>query len=134
MHEVQNSLHSISASISVTLLATSGILQAATHQRKLSADEEVEAAKLLSMKANKKMVQDKMAGMTGKVILLKDLSNMSGKMKAGRTRNDLEAAVKLLTEKHGKCIYVYTVIPPPPPLPMLPHLHSLCRLIILRLG
>ena len=101
------------------------------HQRKLSADEEVEAAKLLSMKANKKMVQDKMARMTGKVILLKDLSNMSGKMKAGRTRNDLEAAVKLLTEKHGKCIYVYTVIPPPPPLPLFPHLHSLCRLIIL---
>ena len=101
------------------------------HQRKLSADEEVEAAKLLSMKANKKMVQDKMAGMTGKVILLKDLSNMSGKMKAGRTRNDLEAAVKLLTEKHGKCIYVYTVIPPPTPLPLFPHLHSLCRLIIL---
>ena len=101
------------------------------HQRKLSADEEAEAAKLLSMKANKKMVQDKMAGMTGKVILLKDLSNMSGKMKAGRTRNDLEAAVKLLTEKHGKCIYVYTVIPPPPLLPLFPHLHSLCRLIIL---
>ena len=66
------------------------------HQRKLSADEEAEAAKLLSMKANKKMVQDKIAGMTGKVILLKDLSNMSGKMKAGRTRNDLEAAVKLM--------------------------------------
>ena len=83
------------------------------------------------MKANKKMVQDKMAGMTGKVILLKDLNNMSGKMKAGRTRNDLEAAVKLLTEKHGKRIYVYTVIPPPPPLPLFPHLHSLCRLIIL---
>ena len=101
------------------------------HQRKLSADEEVEAEKLLSMKANKKIVQDKMAGMTGKVILLKDLSNMSGKMKAGRTRNDLEAAVKLLTEKHGKCIYVYTVIPPPPSLPLFPHLHSLCRLIIL---
>ena len=44
------------------------------HQRKLSADEEAEAAKLLSMKANKKMVQDKMAGMMGKVILLKDLA------------------------------------------------------------
>ena len=55
------------------------------------------------MKANKKMVQDKIAGMTGKVILLNDLSNFSGKMKAGRTRNDLEAAVKL-TDKHGKCI------------------------------
>ena len=45
---------------------------------------------MLSMQANKKMLQDKMAGMTGKVILLKDLSNMSGKMKAGRTKNDLE--------------------------------------------
>lgn len=42
--------------------------------------------------------------MTGKVILLKNLSNLSGKMIAGRMRNDLEAAVKLRTDKHGKCI------------------------------
>ena len=68
----------------------------------MSAEEEGEAARLLSMKANKKMVQDKMAGMTGKVILLKDLSNLCTKMKAGKTRNDLEAAVKLLTDKHGE--------------------------------
>jgi len=61
------------------------------HQRKLSTDEEAEGAKLFSVKANKKMVQDKLAGMTGKVILLKNLSNLNGKMKAGRTRNDLEA-------------------------------------------
>ena len=90
----------------------------------MSADEEAEAATLLSVKANKKMVQDKMADMTGKVILLKDLSNLSDKMKAGRTRNDLEAAVKLLTDKHGEYMYVYvhTVILPPPPLPLFPHL------------
>lgn len=88
------------------------------HQRKLSTDEESEAVKLLSMKANKKIIQDKMAGMTGKVIILKDLSNLSGKMNAGRTRNDVEAAVKLLTDKHGKCIYMYvhTVILTPLPL------------------
>lgn len=60
---------------------------------------------MLSLKANKKMVQDKMAGMTGKVVLLKDLSNLSGKMKAGKTRNDLEGAVKQLTDKHGMCVY-----------------------------
>ena len=72
----------------------------------MSADEEVETATLLSVKANKKMVQDKMADMMGKVILLKDLSD---KMKAGRTRNDLEAAVKLLTDKHGDMyVYVHT--------------------------
>ena len=47
------------------------------------------------------MVQDKLAGMTGKVVLLKDLSNIRTHMKAGSTRNDLEAAVKQLTDKHG---------------------------------
>ena len=85
------------------LLINQELFKQLPRQRKLSADEEAEAAKLLSLKANKKMVQDKMAGMTGKVVLLKDLSNLSGKIKAGRTRNDLEAAIKQLTDKHGMC-------------------------------
>lgn len=58
---------------------------------------------MLALKANKKMIQDKLSGMTGNVVLLKDLSNISARMKAGNTRNDLEAAVKQLTDKHGQC-------------------------------
>ena len=65
-----------------------------------------EAEKLLLLKANKKMVKDKLAGMSGKVILLKDLSNLSTKMKSSQTRNDLDAAVNQLIEKHGQLIFV----------------------------
>ena len=32
---------------------------------------------MLSLKANKKLIQDKLASTTGKVVLLKDLSNIS---------------------------------------------------------
>ena len=71
-------------------------------QRKLSPEMRQEAEKLFLLKANKKMVKDKLAGMSGKVILLKDLSNLSTKMKSSQTRNDLDAAVNQLIEKHGK--------------------------------
>lgn len=70
-------------------------------QRKLSDEEKEEAAKYLSLKANKKMLQDKLATSTGKSIVLKDLSNLKEKMKAGKSRNDLDMAVKQLSEKHG---------------------------------
>ena len=44
---------------------------------------------MLVLKANKKLVQDKLATSTGKAILLKDLSNINSRMKKGDTRNDL---------------------------------------------
>lgn len=71
-------------------------------QRKLSTEERIEAEKLLSMKANKKMVQDKISEVSGKVVLLKDLSNITTKSKKGKTRNDLDECIKTLTEKYGK--------------------------------
>lgn len=71
-------------------------------QRKLSLSEQKEAEKLLRLKANKKLIQDKLASETGKCISLKDLSNMSSMANAGSTRNDLEECVKKLTEKYGE--------------------------------
>lgn len=65
-----------------------------------------EAEKLLQLKANKKMVKDKLAAMSGQVILLKDLSNLSIKMKSGNSRNNLDAAVNQLIEKYGKCVLI----------------------------
>ena len=47
------------------------------------------------------MIQNKLAEMTGNVVLLKDLSNISTGMRAGKTRNDLNTAVKQLTDKYG---------------------------------
>lgn len=72
--------------------------------RKLSTEEEKEAKKLLSLKANKKMIKDRLAEISGKPITLKDLSNISTSMKSGKTRNDLETTVKELINKHGNCI------------------------------
>lgn len=70
-------------------------------QRKLTPHEQEEAKRLLQLKANKKMVKDNLALSTGKALLLKDLSNIMTKAKSGSSRNDLEAAVKQLTDKHG---------------------------------
>ena len=71
-------------------------------QRKLSADEEEEAMRLLDLKCNKKMLKDKLSQESGKVVLLKDLSNLSTKAKSSKTRNDLQSTVRELTEKYGK--------------------------------
>ena len=70
-------------------------------QRKLSLEDTEEAIKLLSLKANKKMVQNKLAKRSGKVVLLKDLSNLSARIKAGTTRNNLTSAVQQLAQKYG---------------------------------
>ena len=70
-------------------------------QRKLSEEEKHEAVKYLALKANKKMVQDKLANISGKVILLKDLTNISAQMKSGKSKNDLEAVARSLANKHG---------------------------------
>ena len=71
-------------------------------QRKLSEEEKCAAEKYLALKANKKMIQDKLAGMSGKVILLKDLTNLNAQMKSGKSKNDLEAVARSLANKHGK--------------------------------
>ena len=62
---------------------------------------ESKAAKLLEMKANKKMVQLEMSQETGNVVLLRDLSNIMVSQRKGKTRNDIDASVKLLMDKYG---------------------------------
>ena len=74
------------------------------HQRKLDEEQQVSARSLLSLKANKKMVLDKMSQESGKVVLLKDLSNLM-RRKSTDVRNDLGQMVKLLTEKYGEGSY-----------------------------
>ena len=71
-------------------------------QRRLTEDERREAATLLGLKGNKKMIQERLTQKTGKVILLKDLSNVSGEVNRGSTRNDLEKVVTTLTETYGE--------------------------------
>ena len=71
-------------------------------QRKLPPEVMKETQKLLGLHANRKMVQDKLVEMTGKAVLLKDLANINTRMKLANTKNNLDATVKELIEKHGK--------------------------------
>ena len=75
-------------------------LQAVPQQKKLSLEDTEEATKLLSLKVNKKIVHNKLAKSSGKVVLL-DLSNLSARIKAGTTRNNLTSAVQQLAQKYG---------------------------------
>lgn len=53
------------------------------------------------MNANKKMVQAQLTQETGNVILLRDLTNIASAAKQGKSRNRVDSAVRLLTEKYG---------------------------------
>ena len=70
-------------------------------QRSLSKEAKAKAAKLLEMKANRKMVQLEMSQETGNVVLLRDLSNIIVSQRKGKTRNDIDASVKLSMDKYG---------------------------------
>ena len=82
-------------------------------QRKLPPDAKEKAAKLLEMKANKKMVQQQLTSETGKIVLLKDLSNIATCTNKGKTiNNDITQCVSILTDTYGKkllCMCVYEV-------------------------
>ena len=71
------------------------------YQRKLSKEETTEVERLLSLKANKKMVKNKLEQISGKIVTLKDISNISTKQGHKNTRNDLTETVRKLTERYG---------------------------------
>ena len=72
------------------------------HQRCLSKEEKLKAAKLLEMKANKKIVQQHLLQETGKLVLLRDITNIAVSVKMLKSKNDLDATVKMLMNKYGK--------------------------------
>ena len=60
------------------------------------------ATQLLSLKANKKLVQQKLSQETGQVVLLKDLTNVSTMMRKEKSRNYIDKVVQTLMERYGK--------------------------------
>lgn len=52
---------------------------------------------------NKKLLQNKLSSVSGKAVLLKDLSNLKTNANYEKTRNNLEATVKTLIKKHSMC-------------------------------
>ena len=73
------------------------------HNRRLTPGELKDVQNLLSLKANKKMVKDKIEKTSGKKVTLKDLSNISTKQKSTSTRNDLKETVFIHV---GACVDV----------------------------
>ena len=57
------------------------------------------------MRVYKKMLQQQLYQETGKIVLLKDLSNISFDSKKGQSRSDLDTIIKVLIEKYGMYIY-----------------------------
>lgn len=75
-------------------------------QRKLPAETKAKASSLLQMNANKKMIQSQLSQETGKVILLKDLTNIATEVKQGSSRNSVDAVVHNLMGKYGMYVHL----------------------------
>ena len=63
------------------------------------------ASNMLSMKANKKLVQNHLMKTTGKVVLLKDLHNIAAKIKHPQ-RNDLTKLIHQMKECPGNKVCI----------------------------
>ena len=74
-------------------------------QRSLSEKDKENTKKLLELRANKKLIRQQLTQVSGKIVLLKDISNIASQAKEGKSRNDLTAVVKDLIEQYGKYIY-----------------------------
>ena len=57
------------------------------------------------MNANK-MIQSQLSQETGKVILLKDLTNIATEVKQGSSRNSVDAVVHNLMGKYGMYVHL----------------------------
>lgn len=57
------------------------------------------------MHANKKLVKKRLEEKTGKLVLLKDLSNAAASLRP-QIRNDLMKTAALLHNEHGKCLFL----------------------------
>lgn len=71
-------------------------------QRRLTEDEKQEVEGLLKMKVNKKLLQQHMSDTTGKVVTLKDVSNVQTSINSQTDRNNIEALVVRLPAIDGK--------------------------------
>ncbi len=50
------------------------------------------------------MIQQEISEETGNIVLLRDLSNTAATSKRERTRNDIDASVRMLMGKYGKFV------------------------------
>lgn len=71
------------------------------HERALTAEEKESAKKMLELQCNKKLLQQKLSQDTGKVITLRDLTNLTRKFNKDSERS-LYETVKTIKDKYSK--------------------------------
>ena len=76
-------------------------------QRQLNSTEKVEAKVFLGMKANKKLLQQHLSS-SGKVVTLKDISNVQRELNSSSSGNDLDSLVSRLRKLEG--IFIFAVL------------------------
>ena len=74
--------------------------------RKLEEPDKNYARKMLSLNVNKKKLQNELMQKTGKVITLRDLTNISQLNKNGKTRNDLDITIDILRNDYNATVDV----------------------------
>ena len=70
-------------------------------QRRLDSEAKQEAVKLLTLRANKKLVQNHLMSLTSKTVTLKDIHNIAGKA-VPAYRNDFQELVKEMKKVTGE--------------------------------
>ena len=70
-------------------------------RRALPEDLALEVKESITLKANKKLLQQKVQTATGKKVTLKDLSNLRQKTNQGISKNDISDIVAYLNQKEG---------------------------------
>ena len=70
-------------------------------QRRLDSEAKQEAAKLLTLRANKKLVQNHLMSLTNKTVTLKGIHNIAGKA-APAFKNDFQELVNEMKKVKGE--------------------------------
>ena len=76
-------------------------------QRALPADMKNMAKNLIKLKVNKKLLQQKLSVESGKIVTMKDISNLVTRINAAKKRNDLQNTINNLQNQYGKFQEIY---------------------------
>ena len=76
-------------------------------QRALPADMKNMAENLIKLKVNKKLLQQKLSVESGKIVTMKDISNLVTRINAAKKRNDLQNTINNLQNQYGKFQEIY---------------------------
>ena len=76
-------------------------------ERTLPEDMKNIAENLIKLKVNKKLLQQKLSIESGKIVTLKDISNLVTRLNATEKRNDLANTINNLQNQYGKFQEIY---------------------------